>query len=120
MLSIKKTQTYCSLKFSIIPLGGAMYWSAPGLGVGIPCAGTLGATVVTPGKNNTQPETYLFNRKIVAQYVRIYPKQYTGAPAIRFNLLGCNPSAAVTTPAPTLPPGVTTVAPSVPAQGIPT
>ena len=49
MLSIKKNQTYCSLKFSIIPLGGAMYWSAPGLGVGIPCAGTLGATVVTPG-----------------------------------------------------------------------
>ena len=76
---------------------------------------------IFPGnKNNTQSETYLFNRKIVAQYVRIYPKQYTGAPAIRFNLLGCNPSAAVTTPAPTLPPGVTTVAPSVPAQGIPT
>ncbi|XP_052092501.1 mucin-5AC-like [Mytilus californianus] len=71
-------------------------------------------------KNNTQPETYLFNRNIVAQYVKIYPGEYTGAPALRFNLLGCNPSVVITTPEPTLPPGVTTVSPSVPAQIKPT
>lgn len=70
---------------------------------------------IFPGnKNNTQPETYLFNRKIVAQYVRIYPGEYTGAPAIRFNLLGCNPPLPRSTLPPTLPPGVTTVSPSAP------
>ena len=33
------------------------------------------------------------NRRITAQFVRIFPLEYQGERALQFNVLGCNPSA---------------------------
>ncbi|XP_033761396.1 mucin-5AC-like [Pecten maximus] len=77
---------------------------------------------IFPGNKNSYSQvTYLFNRKIVAQYVRITPLEYYGLPAMKFNIMGCNPSAPRATPAP-LPgsQGVPTAAPSMGGGAKPT
>lgn len=71
-----------------------------------------GGKIFPGNKNSYTPVTYLFNRKVVAQYIRIIPIKYHGLPAIRFNILGCNPSAPRQ--------GVPTAAPSMGGAGKPT
>ena len=66
------------------------------------------AKIFDGNKDGFTGVTRLFNRKVVAQYVRIYPLTYNGLPALQFNIIGCNPSAVPMigdTGAPTAAPG---------------
>ena len=45
-----------------------------------------------------------FNRQVIAQYVRIYPKSSQGETSLQFNVLGCNPAQK---PETTTPPSIT-------------
>jgi len=51
-------------------------------------------------KDSVTPVSYLFNRKVAAQFIRIYPVGFSGLPAMKFNIMGCNPSLPKPTIAP--------------------
>ena len=71
-------------------------------------------------KDSVNPIRHLFNRNITAQYIRLYPIEWHGnSPALRFEVIGCNPDIpqhAVTTVAP----GATTTASPNASFGQPT
>ncbi|KAL3831915.1 hypothetical protein ACJMK2_023609 [Sinanodonta woodiana] len=75
--------------------------------------------VFTGNSDQITVVNHSFNRNIYARYVRIYPTSIHGAVGLRFEVMGCNPSAPVSTPTPA--PGVTpTAAPSMLSAQTPT
>jgi hypothetical protein len=84
----------------------------------------------TGNNDSVTPVRHLFNRNITAQFIRLYPvHSHTGTPALRWNVIGCNPdtpkplvdSQAIPTPSP----GVSgqhspTPQPGSDKQGLPT
>ncbi|XP_052248669.1 mucin-5AC-like isoform X9 [Dreissena polymorpha] len=87
-----------------------------------PYADKLGAThpkEFTANHNSFDVERHLFNRNVTAQYIRIHPLTWHGSlPALRLNVLGCNPDNPLV-PTPTVPPTSVTPAPNA-SSGSPT
>uniref|UniRef100_A0A2C9M9G4 Hemocytin n=1 Tax=Biomphalaria glabrata TaxID=6526 RepID=A0A2C9M9G4_BIOGL len=74
-----------------------------------------GATIFKANTDSNTPVTNLFVQNILAQYIRIYPVGSHMQPALRFDVLGCNPSLpdrGIVTPSP--PPTTTTEKPTLP------
>ncbi|XP_048245023.1 mucin-5AC-like isoform X2 [Haliotis rufescens] len=79
------------------------------------------AKVFNGNSDSKTPVPVLFNRDIIARFVRIVPVTSHGVTSLRFNILGCNPSPANPLIPTTAGPGTPTASPPLGGQsGVPT
>ncbi|KAK3108253.1 hypothetical protein FSP39_004202 [Pinctada imbricata] len=55
--------------------------------------GSKSAKTFTGNSDKSTPVTNLFNRQVIAKFVRIFPMDFEGEKALQFNVLGCNPTS---------------------------